>query len=769
MRVVHWTIPALTISIFGLDLLVPSGVAVAVLYIFPLLLTFLSSSHRYPIYFCSVATVLTWVDVLLKPAGLPIPYALLNRALGTLAMWVIALGIIQYKQTQEKLSETETDKSKIARELTSERIERAHAEGLMVAAQEARAYADTALLGAAAARREAEEKVLLSQLSLESMIQSAMDAIITVDQDQSVVLFNRAAEQMFGCAAQEAIGQPLDRFIPSRFRTAHREHIKTFGRSRSTSRRMGALGQVNGLRADGTEFPIEAAISQVGLEGHRYFTVILRDITQRVRAEETLAESERIHRTLLSNLSGMAYRCRNDKDWTMAVVSEGCEALTGYPPEDLLDNRCLSFNSLIHPDDRQRVWDQFQKSLEMRGHCSSEYRIRTAGGEEKWVWDQAQGIRGTGGELLAIEGFITDITERKRATERWQQVQERYRRLVEVSPDAIFVYRDGQIIFMNDQGLRLFGAVMVDEILGKSLFEVFHPDSHAVIRDCFHQLVEGGTTVPIVEEQIVRLDGEVVDVEVSVARFVDQEGMAFLGVVRDISKRKRTEEQLRKAERLAELGTLASGMAHEIGTPMNVILGRAEYLLQRVKEEPIRKGLQTIVTQVERITKVMNQLLAFARRRPTERRSVDLRQVVEDNLDIFRERFARQSIKLETELAVSCPPVHADGDQMSQVIINLVMNAIQAMPGGGTLRVVLVPKKNMVALTVTDTGHGIPQDCITKVFDPFFTTKEFGKGTGLGLTVVKGIIEEHQGKIAVESEPETGTTFTIHLPMSSSS
>ena len=753
MRISPWAIPALTIGIFGLDLLIPLGVAIPVLYVIPLLLTFASSRRaREPLYCSAIATVLIWVAVPLKLAGVPITYALVNRALGTMIIWGIAIGLIQYKRTRH--------------ELMAERVERSHAEGLMMAAQEARAYTDTALLGAAAARRGAEEKFLISQLRLQGIIQSAMDAIITVDQDQKVVLFNQAAEQMFSSSAQDAIGQSLDRFIPSRFRTAHREHIKTFGRSGSTNRRMGALGQVSGLRADGTEFPIEAAISQVGVEGHHYFTVILRDITQRMRAEESLAESERVQRTLLSNLSGMAYRCRNDKDWTMEFVSDGCGALTGYLPEDLVRSHRISFNSLIHPEDQQRVWDDCQRSLAAGRPCSNEYRITTRTGEGKWVWDQAQGVYGNDGNLEAIEGLITDTTDRKRTAERLQQVQERYRRLVEVSPDAIFVNRGDRIIFMNDQGLRLFGAVKAEEILGKSPFEVFHPDSHAVIRERIHQLVEGEKTVPIAEEQIVRLDGEVVDVDVNAARFADEEGIAILMVVRDISERKRIQEQLRKAERLAELGTLASGMAHEIGTPMNVILGRAEYLMERVKEAPIKKGLETIVSQVERITKVMNQLLAFTRRRPTERRMVDLRQAVEDNLDIFRERLAKQTIKLETELASSCPPVRADGDQISQVIINLVMNAIQAMPGGGTLRVGLMPDKKMVRLTVTDTGHGIPQEAIAKIFDPFFTTKEFGKGTGLGLTVAKGIIEEHQGSIAVESEPGKGTTFTILLPQS---
>ncbi|MBH0208396.1 MAG: GHKL domain-containing protein [Nitrospira sp.] len=162
----------------------------------------------------------------------------------------------------------------------------------------------------------------------------------------------------------------------------------------------------------------------------------------------------------------------------------------------------------------------------------------------------------------------------------------------------------------------------------------------------------------------------------------------------------------------------------------------------------------------------MNQLLSFARRKTPERGALDLKQVVEDSLEMFHERLVRSRIRVELSLADPCPMVLADADQMSQVMINLVMNAVHAMPEGGTLRVTLAPEPQMVRLTVADTGHGIPREVIKKIFDPFFTTKEFGKGTGLGLTVVKGIIEEHQGSIAVESQEGAGTTFTILLPQS---
>ncbi|MDF0675633.1 MAG: PAS domain S-box protein [Nitrospira sp.] len=498
---------------------------------------------------------------------------------------------------------------------------------------EAQSTSDTG--GARVDRQKAEQQLLVSQLRLEGIVESAMDAIITVNEDQRVVLFNRAAERMFGCSIEDAIGRPLDLFLPASFREAHHHHVHDFGRSGVTSRKMGRLGSVSGLRADGEEFPIEAAISHIVVEGQTYYTVILRDITERRRAEHLLRQSE-----------------------------------------------------------------------------------------------------------------------------------ERYRRLIAISPYAILVNRGNRIIFANDQAIKLFGAVKAEEILEKSPMDLFHADDHDIVRQRIDELFEGGTQVPVLEEKIETLDGRTVEVEVSGARFVDEEGPAILIMLRDVSERKRLQEQLRRTERVAELGTLASGMAHEIGTPMNVILGRAEYLMDRVTEEPIKRGLQTIITQVERITRVMNQLLSFARRKAPRRVPLDLRQVIADSMEMFQERLATNQIRVEMEMAGPCPMVLADADQISQVLLNLIMNALHAMPEGGTLRVGLEQEQAMVKLTIADTGHGIPSEVIRRIYDPFFTTKEFGKGTGLGLTVVKGIIEEHQGSIAVESEEGNGTSFTVLLPMS---
>jgi PAS domain S-box-containing protein len=372
---------------------------------------------------------------------------------------------------------------------------------------------------------------------------------------------------------------------------------------------------------------------------------------------------------------------------------------------------------------------------------------------------------------ITVEGqkfytvILRDITERRQAEQLFRRNEERYRQLIAASPLAIVVYRADKVTLINDAGLKLFDAATQSEMLGKSHFDLFHQDSHALIRERIQQLLEGSTTVPVVEEKILTLDGRIVEVEVNKAKFIDEEGPAILSMIRDISERKRLQEQLRKTERIAELGTLASGMAHEIGTPMNVILGRAEYLMQRTQEEPLKKGLQTIITQVERITKVMNQLLAFARRRPPEGRAIDLVQTIEDSLEIFQERMLQSRITVEKVIDANVPLVRADRDELIQVQINLVTNSLHAMPTGGRLRLSLAHENSHVCLGVSDTGHGMPEDIRSKIFEPFFTTKDFGKGTGLGLTVVKGIIEECGGTIAVESAVDKGTTFWIRLPL----
>ena len=633
MRAIPWVIPLLTIVIFLLDVSTPLGVAVPMLYVIPLLLTIQSRRQRDPIYFSALATSLIWVGLVFKPEGLPITSGAFNRLLGTFVLWIVALGMIRFRWMQEQTRET-------GQELMAERVERAHAEGLMMAAQEARALADTAAMGAAAGRREVETRLQVSQLRLEGIIGSAMDAIITVDEDQKIVMFNRAAEEMFGFSSAESIGRPLDRFLPARLRDAHQHYVQGFGKSGVTSRKMGKLGTVMGLRSNGQEFPIEAAISHVTVGEKKYYTVILRDIGDRLQVVEELRRQHEFIEAVLETAGALVVVL--DRHGKILRFNRACEQTTGYSSEEVTGKTVWEF--LLLPEEIESVKAVFE---------------RLTGGE---VRDEHENV------------WVTKDGRRRRIA--WA--------------NTVIIDARGRADYVVATGI-------------------------------------------------------------------------------DVTELKQVQEQLRKTERIAELGTLASGMAHEIGTPMNVILGRAEYLMDRVKDEPIRKGLKTIIAQVERITKVMNQLLAFARRKPPERGPLQLKDIIENGLELFQERLEKSRVTVETALDDACTKVLADGDQMSQVFINLVMNAIHAMPDGGTLRVALAQEHDMVKLTVSDTGHGIPSEALPKIFEPFFTTKEFGQGTGLGLTVVKGIIEEHQGTITVDSEEGKGTRFTIVLPACSSS
>ena len=866
----------LTIGILLLDLSVPTDYAVWLLYAIPLALTAASSRASAPRYGVGLVSLLVIIGAVASPAGVLPVASWINRLMGTGLLAAVAFLVAARRNNAGPVS--------VATLAESARKESTPAEAV-----EAIAHAEAAVEGAMAGQRRAEAELHRDKLRFEGIVQSAMDAIITVDEGQKIVLFNQAAEDMFQWSAQDMLGRPLDRLIPERFRSAHAEHIREFGRSGITTRQMGALGVIMGVRSTGQEFPIEAAISQIGVAGMRYYTVILRDITVRKRLEQELAEREALLRAIIETepecvkvlaLDGTV-RTMNAAGLAMIEAASNAEVVG----KDICH--------LVAVESRAVFRDLVRKAGE--GEAGRlEFQIVGLLGTPRWLDTHVVPLRAADGRITAVLGVTRDVTEWKKSEQLLRQSEERYRRLLAVLPDAILVIRDNRILFANEQGLRLFGATSGEALLGKWVYDVIHADYHEPVAERIRHLLGGGT-VPEVEERIIRLDGAIVDVAVRSAQFRDQEGTGILivlrdmtmrnvgeqrlresqerlqsllgamedvvwsstldlsaihyvspsvaqiygrpaeefvarpslwlevvhaddrtlveqavrdlqttgeldveyrivrgdgdvrwvhdrgriindkaghparidGITSDITERKRLEAQLRRTERVAELGTVASGMAHEIGTPMNVILGRAEYLMERTKEESVKKGLQTIISQVERITRVMNQLLAFARRRPVEHRALDLRQTIEDNLEIFQERLSHSNISVETSFAESCPLVHADADQMSQVLINLVMNAIHAMPEGGTLRATLapMPDRGMVALTIADTGHGMPQEVIAKIFDPFFTTKEFGKGTGLGLTVVRGIIEEHGGTIQVSSEPGVGTIFSIGLPI----
>jgi PAS domain S-box-containing protein len=445
-------------------------------------------------------------------------------------------------------------------------------------------------------------------------------------------------------------------------------------------------------------------------------------------------------------------------DGTILLINRAFSELTGFSREELLT---MNVRDLI-PEQHRKQRDHMVAHVLQTGE-PGEYEIDylRKNGSQVPVAITVFAVKREDGQSTGLAAIVRDLTERRHA-------ENRLRLVVESSPDGLLlVDEEGTIRMVNRQIDQLFGYERT-ELIGQSV-EMLVPQRmrshHAGDRAEFIAHSESRAMGKGRDLYGVRKDGQEFPLEIGLSPIRTPDGLNVLASVVDISERKRIQEQLQKVERLAELGTLASGMAHEIGTPMNVILGRAEYLLQRTADEGMKKGLATIVTQVERITKVMNQLLALARRRTAERRPVNLGEIMEETLELFQQRIASNGITVETSIDADVPSVSADRDQIIQVLINLVMNSLHAMPEGGRLRLSLAREGRLVCLGVSDTGHGMSEEIRSKVFEPFFTTKEFGKGTGLGLTVVKDIVEEHGGTITVESIVDKGTTFWIRLPL----
>ncbi len=739
-------IGSLCAGIFILDLMIPTGIAIGMLYALPAFLACRMLPCREAVLVTLGCTLLIPLGAHFSPAGGTPWMYVTNRVLSVMVVWIT--------------------------------------------------------LGLAFQRQRAQEIQATSENRLEGIVQSAMDAIISVDADQRIVLFNPAAERMFQYRAEDALGEKLDRFIPERFRTAHREHIRHFGQTNVTTRRMGQLGKISGLRADGEEFPLEASISQVEIGGKKLFSVILRDITQRVRAEELAAGQKAILEMMVTGMPlpdilsqiCLMMEARSPGMTCSILLLEGTRLHLGAAPHlpegynQAIDG--LEIGSSVGscgtaafrkepvfvtdiPTDP--LWADYRKLAKTYGFraCWSTPIVssRERGmvlGTFAMYYREPRSPKEEDHRLIEMATNLAGIAiERKRGEEALKRERDFIAAVLQTAGALVVVLdTEGRIVRFN-RACEQASGYRFEEVKGQRVWDfLLVPEEMEGVKAAFEDLWTKG--LPNTHENFwVRKDGERRRIVWSNTVILNLRGSVehVIATGLDVTEVKQMQEQLRRTERLAELGTLASGMAHEIGTPMNVIQGRAEYLLQRTTEEPIKKGLATIIAQVERITKIMNQLLTFARRRPIERKPMDLKKTIADCLDIVQERLKQHRVEVETSYAEPLPLVHADPDQMSQVLLNLVLNAIQAMPEGGRLSLALEPEGPGMKLSVADTGSGMPAETLNKIFDPFFTTKDVGAGTGLGLTVVHGIVEDHGGAIHVYSVPGRGTTFTIHLPI----
>jgi PAS domain S-box-containing protein len=388
----------------------------------------------------------------------------------------------------------------------------------------------------------------------------------------------------------------------------------------------------------------------------------------------------------------------------------------------------------------------------------------------------------------SLQALLDALTKKEAALRGRTEEAERRQRFLDAiltnMQDALYVNKGGRIAFANEACVGLFGAADVRELLDRSSLELYHPDDHAIIEARRETIQVPGTKMPVVEHRIVRSDGSAVAVEASAISYVDDSGPAILVMLRDITARKATERQLQHAQRLEAVGQLTGGMAHDFNNLLAVVVGNLDLLEAKLERDAEARDLADDAMQAAlRGAELTRQLLAFSRRQSLEPKVFDVNVLVGNTTQLLR-RTLGERIVVHLQLAEGLWPAIADPAQVESALVNLAINARDAMPEGGRLTIetgnkhldaryaaenLEVTPGDYVMLAVSDTGTGIPADLLDRVFEPFFTTKSEGKGSGLGLAMIYGFAKQSGGHVKIYSEPGHGTTVRLYLPRAGAS
>jgi len=434
---------------------------------------------------------------------------------------------------------------------------------------------------------------------------------------------------------------------------------------------------------------------------------------------------------------------------------------------------------------------------DMRAHepvPAFETQMYRKDGSKIWVSINARAIYNEQGELQFSEGFLQDITGRKRAEEALRESQDKfrnlyeqskqreelYRSLLDSSPDAVVVYdMEGKARYVNDSFTGIFGWTM-EELKDKRVPFLPESEREATMK-LIRRVIDEGIPVSGFETKRDTKDERMLDVSVSASRYHDHQGnpAGMLVILSDITARKRLEEQLRQATKMEAIGQLAGGVAHDFNNLLTAIMGYSNILmLETAKNNRRYDKLVQIGRAAERAAELTQQLLAFSRKQVLNVRMLDVNVSITEFEKMLR-RLIGEDIDLVTVFQPALGRVKADPGQIEQILMNLAVNARDAMPEGGKLTIetsnVVLDEAYAkaqaetdpglyVMFAVSDTGEGMNAETVSNVFDPFFTTKSKGKGTGLGLSTVYGIVKQHRGHVSVYSEPGRGTTFKVYLP-----